>query len=192
MFDKSRAALAAILAIGLTGSLVGSFVGPALAAPGQTCYFGECGPGATPARTEQAQPGNQAVMIGTHGNWKAMMVGQGAMIVDQFDNNAKFAILVYPEGKVGLMLSHPDWHLTKGQQVQMTINIDGHVFKGTAVAGDGSVLEVDGVSKELATAFYKGQKGRIEVGQYKFDMTNLADAAAAIDDVIHYKQTASR
>jgi hypothetical protein len=64
------------------------------------------------------------------------------------------------------MLSHPDWHLTKGQQVQMTINIDRHVFKGTAVAGDESVLEVDGIGKELATALYKGQTGRIEVGQY--------------------------
>jgi hypothetical protein len=51
---------------------------------------------------------------------------------------------------------------------------------------------VDGASKELLKALYNGRKGRIEVGEYSFDMTNLADAAAAIDDVVTHMQQASR
>ena len=35
-------------------------------------------------------------------------------------------------------------------------------------------------------------KGLVEAGGYRFEMTNLADAAAAIDSMIRYQKTASR
>jgi hypothetical protein len=114
------------------------------------------------------------------------------MIVDEFANGSKFAILAYPEGKFGLLLTHPEWRLQRGQQVEMSIRIDGEVYKGKAVANEGGMLEVDGISKTLLTALYRGQQGRIEIADYRFDMTNLADAAAAIDDVIAHLKTASR
>jgi hypothetical protein len=133
-----------------------------------------------------AQP-SEARALPKHGSWKAVVIGEGAMIVDEFDNGAKFAILAYPEGKIGLLLSHPDWHLKRGQQVEMVVRIDGEVFGGSA-----GFLEVDGVSKALVAALYRGRKDRIEFADYRFDMTNLANAAAAIDDVVRYQQTASR
>jgi hypothetical protein len=71
------------------------------------------------------------------------------------------------------------------------VRIDGEVFKGTAVPNEG-FLEVGGVSKAFVAALYRGRKGHIEVGEYRFDMTNLADAAAAIDDLARYQQTSSR
>jgi hypothetical protein len=130
--------------------------------------------------------------VSQHGSWRAVLIGEGAMIYDQFDNGAKFAILAYPEGKLGLLLTHPEWRLRAGQRVEMSIRIDGDVYKGKAVANENGMLEVDGVSKELLKALYNGRTARIEVGEYRFDMTNLADAAAAIDDVAAHLQRASR
>jgi hypothetical protein len=121
-----------------------------------------------------------------------VVIGQGAMIADEFDIGAKFAVFADPEGSIGLLLSHPEWRLGRGQPVQMTVRIDGQVFRGMAVPDEKSFLEVDGVSKAFLLALYRGQQGRIEIAHYRFDMTNLADAAAAIDDLERYKQTASR
>mgnify|MGYP000325928806 CR=1 FL=1 len=91
-----------------------------------------------------------------------------------------------------LLLTHPDWRLKQGQRAEMSIRIDGEVFKGTAVANEHGLLEVDGASKDLLKALYNGRKGRIEVGDYSFDMTNLADAAAVIDKAVAHLQSASR
>ena len=191
MSKMSRTAVSAALALALAGALAGGSIGPASAAPGQVCYFGECSTSAAPSPA----PANQAKPrpLPQHGSWRSVLIGQGAMVYDQFDNGAKFAILIYPEGnKFGLLLSHPEWHLKAGQQASMTVRIDGDVYKGKAVANENGFLEVDGVSKDLLKALYNGRKGRIEVGEYGFDMTNLADAAAAIDEVIAHLKTASR
>jgi hypothetical protein len=187
MFKKSRKAVSAVLALGLAGALGGSWVAPASA--GQVCYLGECGISKA-SGTSSTQP--NARLLSQHGSWKAVLIGQGAMIYDQFDNGAKFAILAYPEGKFGLLLSHPEWHFKAGQRPELSISIDGDVYKGKAVVNENGMLEVDGVSKDLLKALYNGRKGRIEVGEYSFDMTNLADAAAAIDDVVAHMQRASR
>jgi hypothetical protein len=189
MFKQSRKAVSAVLALAVAGAVAGSWAAPASAAPGQVCYFGECGVSTvsgSPSTTSNAR------LLSQHGSWKAVLIGQGAMVYDQFDNGAKFAILAYPEGKFGLLLSHPEWHLKAGQGAELSISIDGDVYKGKAVVNDNGMLEVDGVSKELLKALYNGRKGRIEVGGYSFDMTNLADAAAAIDDVVTHMQRASR
>jgi hypothetical protein len=192
MLNKSRTAVSALLAIGFAGALAGSWTGPASAAPGQVCYFGECSTSATPVAPAPSAQSSEARTLPKHGSWKAVVIGQGSMIVDEFDNGAKFAILAYPEGKIGLLLSHPDWRLKRGQQIELTVRIDGEVFKGTAVINEKGFLEVDGVGKAFVAALYRGRKGQIEVGDYRFDMTNLADAAAAIDDLVRYQQTVSR
>ena len=191
MSKMSRTAVSAALALALAGALAGASTAPASAAPGQVCYFGECSTSTAPS---PAPANNQAKArpLPQHGSWRSVLIGQGAMVYDQFDNGAKFAILFYPEGKFGLLMGHPEWHLKAGQQASMTVRIDGDVYTGKAVANDNGLLEVDGVSKELLKALYNGRKGRIEVGDYSFDMTNLADAAAAIDDVIAQLKIASR
>ncbi|MFO1159430.1 MAG: hypothetical protein U1E60_11370 [Reyranellaceae bacterium] len=179
MVKRFRKAVSALLAFGLVGALAGPLAVPAAAAD-QTCYFGECrgeSPGQSKART-----------VSKHGSWTAVVFGSGAMIVDEFANGSKFAILAYPGGKLGLLLTHPDWRLKAGQRAGISVKVDGEVFKGTAVANEQGLLEVDGVAKDLLKAIYRGRKGRIEVGDYSFDMTNLADAAAVIDDAAAHLQ----
>jgi len=196
MFKRSRVAVSALLALGLAGALAGALATPASAAPGQVCYFGECrasnGPSAQPAPAPAPAPKTQSRVVAKSGSWSATLVGDGAMIVDEFANGSKFAILAYPEGKLSLLLTHPDWRLKQGQRAEMAIRIDGEVFKGTAVADQYGMLEVDGASKDLLKALYNGRKGRIEVGDYSFDMTNLADAAAVIDKAVAHLRSASR
>lgn len=190
MFKRSRVAVSALLAFGLAGALAG-FAASASAAPGQVCYFGECRASTGPSAQTAPAP-TQSRVIAKSGSWSVTLVGQGAMVVDEFANGSKFAILTYPDGKLSLLLTHPDWRLKQGQRAEMSIRIDGEVFKGTAVANEHGLLEVDGASKDLLKALYNGRKGRIEVGDYSFDMTNLADAAAVIDKAVAHLQSASR
>ncbi|MGD9881185.1 MAG: hypothetical protein AB7F22_21340 [Reyranella sp.] len=179
MVKRYRKAVSALLAFGLAGALVGPWVGPA-AASDRVCYFGEC-------RGENAAQSKPRV-VSKRGSWSAVVLGKAAMIVDEFANGARFAILAHADGKLALLLSHPDWRLKAGQRAEMSVRIDGETYKGTAVANETGVLEVEDASKDLLKALYRGRKGRIEVGDYSFDMTNLADAAAVIDDaVVHLK-----
>ena len=187
MLKKSRMAVSTLVALGLAGALAGPWA-PASAAPGQVCYFGECSASTAPAAPTQSK----ARLLSKHGSWSAMVVGQGAMIVDEFANGAKFAILAYPEGKFGLLLTHPEWRLRKGERAELVIRIDGEAYSGEVVANENGMLEAVGASKALLTALYRGRKGLIEVGEYRFEMTNLGDAKAAIDDVVGHMKTASR
>ena len=189
MLNKSRVAVSALLALGVAGALAGPWATPASAASGQVCYFGECSASSAPTAPAQAK----ARVLARHGSWSAVAIGQGgAMIVDEFENGAKFAILAFPNGSFGLLLTDPQWRLQKGQRTEMSINIDGQVYKGEAVVNKDGMLEVDGVSRDLLKALYRGRQGRIDVANYRFDMNNLADAAAAIDAVIAHLKTASR
>lgn len=194
MIKLSRVAVSALFALGLAGAAAG-IASPAAAAPGQVCYFGECrtstGPGtqAAPAPTPAS---TQSKLIAKRGSWSAVLVGEGAMIIDEFANGSKFAIVAYPEGKFGLMLMHPEWRLKAGQRAEMSVKIDGETYKGTAVANDKGILEVDGCSKDMLKALYRGRQGRIEVADYSFTMTNLADAKSVIDAVLAHLNMASR
>jgi len=189
MLKKSRAAASALLALGVAGALAGPWAAPASAASGQVCYFGECSASSAPTASTQSK----ARVLARHGSWSAVAIGQGgAMVIDEFDNGAKFAILAYPNGGFGLLLTDPLWRLQKGQRTELSITIDGRVYKGEAVVSKHGMLEVDGVSPELLKALYRGRQGRIEVANYRFDMNNLADAAAAFDAVISHLKTASR
>jgi hypothetical protein len=179
MIKRYRKAVSALLAFALAGALVGPWVSPAVASD-RVCYFGEC-------RGESAAQ-SKARVVSKRGSWSAVVVGKAAMIVDQFDTGAKFAILAYPNGKLSLLLSHPDWRLRAGHRVEISVKIDNEVFKGTAVANDKGVLEVDNASKDLLEAVYRGRKGRIDAGEYYFTMNNLADAAAVIDDAAAHLQ----
>ena len=196
MIKLSRVAVSALFAFGLAGALAGT-ASPAAAAPGQVCYFGECrastGPSAQPTPAPTPTPAStQSKLIAKRGSWSAVLVGEGAMIIDEFANGSKFAIVAYPEGKFGLMLMHPEWRLKAGQRAEMSVKIDGETYKGTAVANDKGILEVDGCSKDMLKALYRGRQGRIEVGDYSFTMTNLGDAKAVIDAVLAHLKTAAR
>ena len=192
MFKLSRVAVSALFAFGLAGGLAG-FAVPASAAPGQVCYFGECRASTGPSVQPKPAPAStQSRLIAKRGSWSAVLVGEGAMIIDEFANGSKFAIVAYPEGKFGLMLMHPEWRLKAGHRAEMSVKIDGEVYKGTAIANGKGILEVEGASKDMLKALYRGRQGRIEVGDYSFTMTNLADAKAVIDAVLAHLKTASR
>jgi hypothetical protein len=92
--------------------------------PGQICYFDECRVATTPtAVAPSVRP--EIHVVAAHGSWKAVKVGSGVAIIDEFGNGAKLMVLIAPNGKLGLLLSHPDWRLKQGQQAEMTIRIDG-------------------------------------------------------------------
>jgi hypothetical protein len=188
MFTKSRTAL---VALGFMAAMAGSFT-PAMAAePGQVCYFGECRVATAPtARAPSAQP--EVRVVAAHGSWKAVKVGSSVAIIDEFGNGAKLIVLIGSSGKLGLMLSHPDWRLKQGQQAEMTIRIDGSSFKGTVVANENGMLEANDLNSAFLKRLHSGRSGMIEVGGYSFEMTNLADAAAAMDGYLRYLKTASR
>lgn len=98
----------------------------------------------------------------------------------------------YPEGNPGLMLTHPNWKLQKGHQMEMIVRIDGEVYPGTATAIENNVLTVNSVSRDLPKTLYRGRQGRIEVPNFSFEMTNLADAAAVMNDTLAHLKSASR
>ena len=138
MFKKSHTAL---IAFGFAAALAGSFA-PATAAPGETCYFGECRSAATPAAVPPSCPA-AARTVARNGSWKALDVCGGAILVDEFNNDAKFAVLVSKD-QIGLMLAYPNWEFRPGQQVQMTFEVDGEGFRGTATVDEKGMLVVDG------------------------------------------------
>jgi hypothetical protein len=187
MLKTSRTALFALGLATLAGSLV-----PAAATPGQVCYFGECRSSTGPATAPIPSDPDETRPIAQHGSWKVIGVGEGAMIVDEFDNGAKLAFLFYPDGKVGLMLSHPKWDLKRGDEVTMRVEVDGSGFRGAAVVKENGIVEVATINPRVVEALYRGRSGIVEVGQYSFEMTNLANAAAAIDSLVSYQKTATR
>jgi hypothetical protein len=188
MLNKSRVAVSALLALGVAGALAGPWAAPASAASGQVCYFGECRASSAPAASTQSKSRELA----RHGSWSAFAIGQGAVVVDEFKGGAKFAIVAFPSGSFGLLLANPQWRLQAGQRIEMSITIDGHAYKGQAVVNKDGMLEVDGVSRDLLKALYRGRQGHIEAANYRFNLANLADAAAAIDAAIAHVKTASR
>jgi hypothetical protein len=201
MSTKYRLAIGAAFAIGLTASAAGLSAAPAVAAaPGQVCYFGECAPGAAPQVPAQpaAQPSqsgsgcqDSAQTISEHGSWKAVASCSMIMIVDEFDDGSKFAI-VDTGGKVGIVLKNPHWHLSTGKRFVVTISVDGHEFSAMVPALDSTMIGLEDVSMDFVKALYRGHKARIQVGQESFTMTRLADAAAALDDAIRYQKRVAR
>jgi hypothetical protein len=186
MFSKSRTAL---IAISLAAALAGSFA-PAKAAPGETCYFGECRNSTTsaalPSRPDESR------VVARQGSWTAVAIGKGALIVDEFTNGAKFGVLIYPSGKLGLMLAQPNWEFKSGQEVQMTFEVDGEGFRGTATVNENGMLEVADVNQRVLEVLYRGRTAVINAGGYRFEISKLSDAAAVIDAMVKYQQTASR
>jgi hypothetical protein len=51
---------------------------------------------------------------------------------------------------------------------------------------------LDDVSADLIKAIYKGHTGRIDVGGYSADMTQLTNAAATFDDLENYELSAKK
>jgi len=190
MSTKYRAAIGAIFATGLTASLAGLLARPATAAPPPAATQTA---GASPAHFEpSSDPESQARTISTHGSWTAVCIGRMLLVIDEFEDGSHFAIVDRADGKFGLVLSSPRWHLTKGMRLRMTINIDGRVFSGDVQVISETMLALDDVGKEFVVALYGGQRATIEVGQYSAEVTQLADAAAAIDDAVRYQVAAAR
>jgi hypothetical protein len=192
MSNIVRSAVNSAIAIALLGSLAG----PALAAPGQVCYFGECVPSVAPtvATTAPAAPtGAPAVgqkTIAQHGSWSGVVDGDIDMIVDKFNDGSTFAVAFEKMDKGALVMSSPKWRLTAGQILEMKITIDGRLFTGKASALDSQTIGMDGVSQAFVQAFYHGHKAQVSVGEFVADITVLPDAAATLDDVANYVRTA--
>lgn len=183
MSDKSRAAIAAVI-VSVAGMLAGAWATPASAALAATCCFNECAPfpGSIPST---------GGVLSKHGSWSAMVVGERKAVTHEFADGAAFAIFADPNGEASLRLTHPTWRFRQGQRVAISIDIDGHVFKGISIANRCGMLDV-AVSKALVVAVYRGNQALIEIGEHRLIITTLADAAAAIDDLIADAKTGPR
>jgi hypothetical protein len=174
-----------IVARTLVGVVFGTALATsALAGPdnlGQICYFGECG---------AAAPASQANAFARHGSWSAVAVDGGVMVMDRFNDGSAFAIVDPSNGKLGLAVSAPDWHLRKGRQMSLSIDVDGTVFAGEAVAADGTTVVVGDITKSLIEALAKGQKAVVTVAGERFEM-HLADAAPTLADAARYERTSA-
>lgn len=191
MFKRSRVAVSALFALGLVGALAGTTAIPASAAPGQVCYFGECQASTGPS-TQSAPSTTQSQLIAKRGSWSAHLVGESAVIVDEFDNGARFAIVAHADGRFGLVLTDPEWRLKQGQRASIKVTIDGEAYQGTAVANGQGMLEIPDASKDMLKALFRGRQGRIEVGDDRYNMNNLADATAVAQAAVKHLKTAGR
>ena len=205
---RTRTLLAAVL---LAGSALG---GSAQAAPGQTCYFGECPQGVTPSApsttsttspsTPSAGPSTRVVTqpeapsgsssmrtLGKHGSWTAVSMANGPSVaIDQFDDGTKLGIAVHSRSKFSMMVTRPKWALQPGKDYTVKVTVDGDSFSGQAKAMDETTLVLEGLTIEFVSTIYKGKKGSLVVGNFEATMNALDDAAAALDDVFRF-QTAS-
>ena len=100
--------------------------------------------------------------------------------------------MAHADGRFDLVLTHPEWRLKQGQRAAMKVTIDGEAYQGTAVANGQGMLEVADASKDMLKALFRGRQGRIEVGDYSFDMTNLGDATAVAQAAVKHLKTANR
>ena len=188
MFRTFRSSIAALV---VTASLTSS----AFAAPGRSCYFGECSavavaPAAVSAPASTVS--SEFRRIAGHGTWTAMSDGQATLVVDTFNDGSKFAIADYGNGKGGLIFSRPSWQMTKGQTYTMKIDVDGQSFTGTVIASNAMTLLLDDVTTAFVSAIYNGRKGEIRIGDFSADMTTLADAGATMHEAVLYQQTSAR
>jgi hypothetical protein len=174
MSDQFLAAIAAVI-VSVAGILAGAGATPASAVLARTCCFNECAPFPGSARSKSD-------VLSKHGSWSATVVGAQKVVAHDFHDGATFAIFAHQNGDVSLRLADPTWRFRQGQRVDISIDIDGRVFKGVAVANRCGVLDV-AASKALVVAFYRGNQALIEVGEHRLAMDTLADAAAVIDDL---------
>jgi len=188
MFKKSRNAL---LALGVLATLAGPFAAAASGASGQVCYFGECRETAAPAAPARSAPSPEARMVAKQGEWTALAIGSASMIVADFQDGSKFAVVIGASEKPVVFLSAPNWRLKAGQKAAIKMQIDGETYEGTAVATELGNLQIS-VDEDFLQALYRGRSAKIEVFRESFTLVNLADAAAVMDGMIHYRQTAAR
>jgi len=183
-------------------ALAVSFAGPLSAPASAACYFGECGAGATastapatqPSRVSLAQPEASAKpgrILATHGSWSAEVHQGSTVIMDQFTDGSRLAIIAYPNGSVSLVLRSPDWHFKPGQEFDVKADVDGHIFSGSGTAGKEDVVELENVEKDFLQALYKGGKAKITIQGDVFEIDTLPDAALTIDDAMTYLKNAS-
>ena len=110
MFGKSRVAVAAVMVLGVAGMLAGPWASPASATLAPIRCFGEC---------STSSASTQGRVLSKHGNWSAVILGTRGMVVHEFDNGAKFAIVAHPNGEISLLLTHPDWRLQRDQRADI-------------------------------------------------------------------------
>jgi hypothetical protein len=112
------------------------------------------------------------------------------MIVDEFDDGAKLAII--PIGKqIALAIISPEWQMTKGRRFVLTVSVDGRRFTATAEASSATMLWLDDVPDGFVDALYRARKAKLQVGDDSFDMSHLADFREAVDDALRYKGQAT-
>ena len=91
--------------------------------------------------------------------------------------------LAMRNGKVHLLLWHPRWDFARGDQIRLSVDVDGQGFSGTGAAED-SMIVAENLSEAFLDAFLAGWQMEIDLaGRVKWTLDLSGSRAAARDMV---------
>ena len=91
--------------------------------------------------------------------------------------------LAMRNGKVHLLLWHPRWDFARGDQIRLSVDVDGRGFSGTGAAED-SMIVAENLSEAFLDAFLAGWQMEIDLaGRVKWTLDLSGSRAAARDMV---------
>ena len=140
----------------------------------QTCYFGECVTSAPAPKAARSQPGagdKDALQVEARcGDWSLLSNSKMVALVYIYPDQARFAIVKGkgPNGTTSLSFYDPNWNLDQGQDLAVSLDIDGETFTGHVKADSNRMDIVDGIKPSLLQAIYQGRVSEIKVGNSRW------------------------
>ncbi len=133
-----------------------------------------------------AAPARSAETLGSYGLWTSVVSGSGRDRVcgmrTEMTRGGSVS-LAMRNGKVHLLLWHPRWDFARGDQIRLSIDVDGRGFSGTGNAKD-SMIVAENLSESFLDAFLAGRQMEIELpGRVQWTLDLSGSQAAARDMV---------
>src|SRR5919202_1228926 len=112
-----------------------------------------------------AAPARSAETLGSYGLWTSVVSGSGRDRVcgvrTEMTRGGSVS-LAMRNGKVHLLLWHPRWDFARGEQIRLSVDVDGKGFSGTGEAED-SMIVAENLSEAFLDAFLAGRQMEIEL-----------------------------
>jgi hypothetical protein len=133
-------------------------------------------------------PAGAAEAIGQHGYWVAVSDIAGdddaaCGISTQMTNGAELRLMRVGE-EVHLMAYDPTWALPEDGETRVSIDIDGEVYRGRAVASGPSTLVVHNLTPDFLEEFMNGMKMEADFGgaHWTVSLVGSSRATSAMGD----------
>ena len=112
-----------------------------------------------------AAPARSAETLGSYGLWTSVVSGSSRDRVcgvrTEMTRGGSVS-LAMRNGKVHLLLWHPRWDFARGDQIRLSVDVDGRGFSGTGAAED-SMIVAENLSEAFLDAFLSGRRVEIEL-----------------------------